>query len=209
LLIRALSLVAIAATGVVGVLCADAYAVELGPVSVPVTVPPLTVGPVAVNAPGGASQPIVSVTLAPPPGTPVAITITPPPRLQRDPLLPVQSGPVPSSSSSASASSAPAASSASGASASVSSSSSSATAAPPHRVQMPDARASAAIGDASLPISASLRQPGSDGTWGLLREAASARGLWLALAIILLVAQYFARGLLRDAIRRARLVSSA
>jgi hypothetical protein len=63
--------------------------------------------------------------------------------------------------------------------------------------------------DTSDAVNASLRHSPASHGWALFRELASVRTLWVALAVILLVVRWAATGLLRDALRRARVVSSA
>jgi hypothetical protein len=91
-----------------------------------------------------------------------------------------------------------------------SSSSTSTRAAPARAASVPDAHAvqSAAIEETPGTVSASLRRPVPDGTWTLLRALASTHGLLLGLAMLLLVARCALGGMLRDAIRNARVVGS-
>jgi hypothetical protein len=92
-----------------------------------------------------------------------------------------------------------------------SSSSSTATRAATARAgPVPDAPVaqSAAIEETPGAVSASLRRSLPEGTWTFLRALASTHGLFIGLAMLLLVARCALGGMLRDVIRRARVVGS-
>ena len=203
----------------------SASALDLGLASTAVPVPPRpAVGPVVVATPGvvphlgahaSASSRGIGVDVTVPSAGAVSVGPVAPGSVQlwlgsdgapaAPPRAPAPGGrmPVASSPSSSSAvrSQAPRA---------PSSSSTATRAATARAGPVPDAHAvqSAAIEETPGAVSASLRRPVPEGAWTLLRALASTHGLLLGLAMLLLVARCALGGMLRDAIRRARVVGS-
>jgi hypothetical protein len=221
-----------------------ASALEVGPVSVPVsvpavsvTVPPaLTVGPVTVPvsqvAPGLGASATVS------PQTGVGVTVSLPSSIGGVPVLPgaphdvqvgVDSGGAgvtlpPGSSSGVSGTGSQLSASPPGAARYAGGATSPSGAAARRLVPAAPAAANAvdagrhAGSRASPPpspaverqpgaVNASLQPQGSGGLWSLLRDLASAHGLWIVLLLIVAIARVAAGGLMRDAFRRRAAVS--
>jgi hypothetical protein len=231
---RSVLLATIATVGGSWVVASSASALEIGPVSVPVSTAPgelPTVGPVVVAAPAVAPQLGVTATVSPKTG--VAIDVTTPSALGPIPLaggsqaVHVGIGPgggsvvvAPASGQPATASAhAPALLPANGSTPTASDvqsrlrASSVQTKLPEH---VPPGRSSAtsparanvvATDNTAGVVNASLQHPASGGLWDMWRHGASARLLWLALLFIALAANWVVGGFLRDALRRARFVS--
>ncbi len=212
----------------------SAAALEIGPVSVPVTLP--TVGPVVVAAPSVAPDLGVTATVSPATGASVAIT-TPSAlgpialpagasssiqvALGANPA-PVAVGPVavgsvagaPVVTQRAAAvvdrarAAAPVSSPGRGPTAAVHAGAGSASpaGAPVHRVAR--SRPTAVDNPAAV-VNASLRHSAPGGVGNLWRAVAATRWLWLALLLIALVARWAVGGFLLDALRRARAVNPA
>ena len=224
--IRSIVLVGAATVGIGVALAGPAAALDLGsvsvpvPVSVPVALPPLV-----------ASGPIVAVTTSP--QTPVGIAVTLPAAIGPIPLLPgaphsVQvtvggdeasvaipppstSTPAPAASGSTSQSRAPRSHPASPAAvARHTAVVSTPVIAPSRTARSVRSQAPAAGVETPGAVSAALRRPASGGAWSLLHDVTSARALWLALLLALLVARWAIVGVARDARRaQSRSVSAA
>jgi hypothetical protein len=208
--------------------CSDAAsALDVGPVSVPVsvptgtvTVPPtVAVGPVTVPVPDVAPGLGASATVSPQTGVsatvslPSAIGPVPVPGVQVD-VGPGGTGvtptPGPTSQPAEVGGAGPSDRSArhAGAWSTSATAASRAVAAPASRLGSLRGERVEGTGSASLPPAAVALQPGAvdaslqhqtpGGLWSLLRDLASAHGLWIALLLIVAIARFAAGGLLRD-----------
>jgi len=229
---RSALLAAMAISGAFAILTSGpdpASALELGPVSLPVPVTLPTVGPVVVEAPAVAPGLGVNATVSPETGVSVAVN-TPsalgpiplppgasqsvqvavgadPPRVAVTPAT-VPSLPAPLSAGAANrAPGVPVSPSAVNGPPSATNPSAVAAATPTiHRVTPSQP---IAVDNTANVVNASLRRAARGGVWNLWREVSPARMLWIALLLIALVVHWAVGGFLRDALRRARSVSSA
>jgi hypothetical protein len=223
--LRSILLTCVVGLGASAVVADAASAIELGPVSLPptvtVTVPPnVAVGPVVVETPKVLPTLLPTASVGTSPANGVGVDVSLPPVL--GPVLPglpssvhVSVGPdgvaiaAPDSGSISSSATkvAPRASTARGASfvpAVVATEPTSGGASVPAARDHNGAVVPAPSEDTTGAVNASLRVPQPSAGWNLWRAAASARGLWVALLLIVLVSSWITRGLLRDAIVRAR-----